>query len=118
VTVNDDGNVIVSAGNPSDPRLLLVNRLTLEVIPLPAFSHPVRYPSISPDGKRLAFSHRDRGSWHLLVRALATDDEQQLTHASCNAISPSWANDHTLLYATDCGRGVGLSAIARVVLPN
>jgi hypothetical protein len=83
-----------------------------------AFPHPARYPSISPDGKRLAFSRRDYGFWHLVVRALATGDQQQVTHASCNAISPSWADAQTLLYATDCGRGIGLSAIARVVIPN
>jgi hypothetical protein len=118
VTVTDDGDVIAAAGNVSDPRLLLVKRGTREVAALPAFPHPARYPSISPDGKRLAFSRRDRGSWHLVVRAFETGYEQQLTHASCNAISPSWANAQTLLYATDCGRGVGLSAIARIVLPN
>ena len=105
-------------GNVSDPHLLLVRHDTRDVSTLPGFLGPVRYPSISPDGKRLAFSRRDRGSWHLFVRTLATGDEQQLTHASCNAISPSWINTQTLLYATDCGRGVGLSAIARVVVPN
>jgi hypothetical protein len=118
VTVTDDGDVIAAAGNVSDPRLLLVRRGTQEVAALPAFPHPSRYPSISPDGKRLAFSLRDHGSWHLVVRALDTGYEQQLTHATCNAISPTWANAQTLLYATDCGRGVGMSAIARIVLPN
>jgi Tol biopolymer transport system component len=118
VTVADNGDVIAAAGDVSDPHLLLVKRGTKDIADLPGFPHPARYPSISADGKRLAFSRRDRGSWHLVVRALATGYEQQLTHASCNAISPSWTNAQTLLYATDCGRGVGLSAIARVVVPN
>ena len=118
VTVTDDGDVIAAAGNVSDPHLLFVRRATQEVSELRSFPHPARYPSISPDGKRLAFSRRDHGSWHLVVRTLATEYEQQLTHASCNAISPSWATAQTVLYATDCGRGVGLSAIARVVLPH
>lgn len=118
VTVTNDGDVIAAAGPVSDPRLLLVKRGTRQVETLRDFPHPARYPSISPDGKRLAFSRRDRGFWHLMVHALETGDEQQLTHASCNATSPSWENAQTLLYATDCGRGVGLSAIARVVLPN
>ena len=118
VTVTDDGDVIAAAGNVSDPHLLFVRRATQEVSELRSFPHPARYPSISPDGKRLAFSRRDHGSWHLVVRTLATEYEQQLTHASCNAISPSWADAQTVLYATDCGRGVGLSAIARVVLPH
>jgi Glycosyltransferase family 87/WD40-like Beta Propeller Repeat len=118
VTVTDDGDVIAAAGNVSDPHLLLVTRGGRQVAGLPAFPHPARYPSISPDGKRLAFSRRDGGSWHLMVRTLATEYEQQLTHTSCNATSPAWVNAQTLLYATDCGRGVGLSAVARVVLPD
>jgi hypothetical protein len=118
VTVTDGGDVIAAAGRASDPHLVLVRRGTGDVTAFPAFTHPARYPSISPDGKRLAFSRRDYGFWHLVVRTLATGDEQQLTHASCNASSPSWANAQTLLYATDCGRGIGLSAIARVVVPN
>jgi Tol biopolymer transport system component len=118
VSVTSGGDVITAAGRASDPHLFLIKHSTGEVAALHEFSHPARYPSVSPDGKRLAFSRRDYGSWHMVVRELATGYEQQLTHASCNAISPSWENAQTLLYATDCGRGVGLSAIARVVLPR
>jgi hypothetical protein len=118
VSVTSDGDVIAAAGRASDAQLFLVRHSTGEVVALSGFPHPARYPSVSPDGRRLAFSQRDRGSWHLVVRELATGYEQQLTHASCNAISPSWEDAQALLYATDCGRGVGLSAIARVVLPN
>jgi hypothetical protein len=118
VSVTFGGDVITAAGLVSDPHLFLIKHNTGEVAALREFPHPARYPSISPDGKRLAFSRRDHGSWHLVVREFATGYEQQLTHASCNAISPSWENAQTLLYATDCGRGVGLSAIARVVLPR
>lgn len=117
-TVTSEGDVITAAGNVSDPRLFLLKRGTRELAALAGFPHPARYPSISPDGKRLAFSRRDQGSWHLVVRELLTGFEQQLTHATCNAISPSWESARTLLYATDCGRGVGLSAIARVVVPR
>ena len=117
VSVTSEGDVIAAAGRTSDPHLFLVRHRTGEVVELTEFLHPARYPSVSPDGKRLAFSRREHGFWHLLIREFATGREQQLTHASCNAVSPSWENSSTLLYATDCGRGVGLSAIARVVLP-
>jgi Glycosyltransferase family 87/WD40-like Beta Propeller Repeat len=118
VSVTSEGDVITAAGEVSDPHLFLVRYGTQLPTPLPGLPHPARYPSISPDGRRLAFSRRDRGSWHLVVHELASGYEQQLTRASCNAISPSWENTQTLLYATDCGRGVGLSAIARAVLPR
>ena len=117
VSVTSEGDVIAAAGRTSDPHLFLVRHRTGEVVELTEFLHPARYPSVSPDGKRLAFSRREHGFWHLLIREFATGREQQLTHASCNAVSPSWENSSTLLYATDCGRGVGLSAIARVALP-
>ncbi len=116
-SVTSEGDVIAAAGRTSDSHLFLVRHRTGEVVELTGFPHPARYPSMSPDGKRLAFSRRDHGFWHLVIREFAGGREQQLTHASCNAVSPSWENSSTLLYATDCGRGVGLSAIARVALP-
>ena len=116
LAVTDEGDVFAAAGNVSDPHLLRFVRNTEEVASLPKFPQPVRYPAISPDAQRLAFSRRDRGSWHLYVRELATGSERQLTHSWCNALSPSWMDTKTLLYASDCGRGVGLTAISRVVL--
>ena len=118
VSVTSEGDVIASVGKVSNPYLVLARRLTQQVTLLPGFPEPARYPSISPDGKRIAFSRRDHGSWHLVVRELTNGVERRITHGSCNAISPSWQSAQTLLYATDCGRGVGLSAIARVSLPE
>jgi Glycosyltransferase family 87/WD40-like Beta Propeller Repeat len=117
VTVTSEGDVIAAAGPTSDPHLFLGRHRTGEVVELAEFPHPARYPSVAPDGNRLAFSRRDHGFWHLVIREFASGREQQLTHASCNAVSPSWESSSTLLYATDCGRGVGLSAIARIALP-
>jgi hypothetical protein len=118
LTVTDDGDVIAAGGNVSDPHLLRFVRNTQKATTLSGFPGPTRYPSISPDGRRLAFSRRDLGFWHLYVRDLASGSERQLTHARCNTGSPSWVDTRTLLYATDCGRGVGLSAIDRVILPD
>jgi hypothetical protein len=117
LSVTSEGDVIAAVGRVSDPHLVMVRRLTGEVAILNGFPHPARYPAVSPDGRRVAFSRLDRGSWHLIVRELGDSREQQLTHAWCNSISPSWQNTQALLYATDCGRGVGLSAIVRAVVP-
>jgi len=118
LTVTNDGDIIAAAGRVSEPHLLLARHETNEVTQLAEFRPPTRYPAISPDGKRIAYCRREAGSWHLFARTFASGYEQKLTHTPCNAVSPSWADNHTLLYATDCGRGVGLSAIARVVLPD
>jgi hypothetical protein len=118
VSVSSEGDLIAAAGAVSGPHLIIVRRSTGVVEPLSGIAGPARYPSISPDGKRLAFSRRKWGSWQLVVRELATGVEQQLTHTACNATLPSWEDTHTLLYATDCGRGLGLSALARVALQD
>jgi len=116
ISVTSEGDLIAAAGPVSGAHLIILRRTTGTIEPLSGIAGPARYPAISPDGKWLAFSRRQWGSWHLVVRELATGVEQQLTHAACNATLPSWEDSHTLLYATDCGRGLGLSAIARVDL--
>jgi hypothetical protein len=76
-----------------------------------------RYPAISPDGRWLAFTCEQGGSAQLHVTSLEGDHEEQLTSGDCNSISPAWtADSKNLVYATDCGRGLGLTALARVTV--
>ena len=78
-------------------------------------SAPRRYPAVSPDGRWLAFSQRDRGSWQLWVRDLRTRVERRLTDSQCNSTVPAWyADSKHLVYATDCGRGYGLGALCKI----
>jgi Glycosyltransferase family 87/WD40-like Beta Propeller Repeat len=78
-----------------------------------------RYPAISPDGRWLAFSRFQSGYWNLSLRELSTGAMRRLTNAPCNQIEPAWlADSRTLLYSSDCGRALGLTAICkRRVLP-
>lgn len=116
VTFGPGENVIAAAGAVGDPYLVVVNRARGTIEPMPGVARPARYPSLSPGGTRLAFSRREAGSWQLVVRNLVTGRDHQLTSAPCNATLPSWQDDRTILYATDCGRGLGLTALARVAL--
>ncbi len=76
---------------------------------------PARYPVVSPDGQWLAFSRKEHGSWQLQVMTLATGALRSLTNADCNSIMPAWEGDSRMLvYATDCGRDVGDTAICRI----
>ena len=118
MTVTPEGDLILAKGSVASSRLFLVTREKKTTALMENIAGSVRYPALSSDGTRLGFSRRDQGSWHLSVRDLKTGAEQQLTDGACNAISPSWESGNTLLYATDCGRGLGLSAIARVGLGN
>ena len=116
VTVLQGGDLIASAGKVSEPHLVFVDRGMGSVEQLKGVKGPARYPSISPDGKHLAYGRRTFGAWRLYVRDLTTGAEEGLSHGDCNATSPSWADSKTILYATDCGRGLGMTAIASVAV--
>ncbi len=74
-----------------------------------------RYPSGSPDGQWVAFSCEQHGYWQLHSMNLDTKMDRQLTDAECNSVTPAWTLDsQSLVYATDCGRGLGMTALAQV----
>jgi uncharacterized membrane protein len=73
-----------------------------------------RYPSVSPNGRWLAYSQLQNGSWNLWLRNLTNGKTERLTYAECNDTEPVWTEDsQTLIYASDCGRGLWLSALCR-----
>jgi hypothetical protein len=69
-------------------------------------------PSPSPSGAVIAARKLIAGRWQLVSFDLSSGTEKQLTFADCNAYTPSWKDANTLLYATDCARGLGLTALA------
>jgi hypothetical protein len=116
MTVTTEGNLIVASGGAANPHLFRFDTASGEVGVLSEINGAVRYAAISPDGKHLAFSRRESGSWHLFVRDMAGGTEQQLTSAACNATSPSWEDSQSVVYVSDCGRTLGLSAPVRTAL--
>jgi hypothetical protein len=116
MSVTTEGDIIAAVGSAASPHLVLLRAATGEETSLDEIAGAVRYPTVSADSKRLAFSRRESGSWHLFVRDFSAGTEERLTNAACNATSPAWEDDRTLIYTTDCGRGYGLNAIARIVL--
>ncbi|HEX5283619.1 MAG TPA: glycosyltransferase 87 family protein [Bryocella sp.] len=73
-----------------------------------------RYPALSPDGRWMAYSHLDHGFWNLWLRDENSGTARRIADVPCNQIQPSWEQDEkTLLYATDCGRSIWFTAIAR-----
>ncbi len=68
-------------------------------------------PAISPDGKLLVMQKLIAERWQLVLLDLSSGDTKQLTRGDCNAYTPSWKDSHTLLFATDCMRGLGLTAL-------
>ena len=122
MTVTNQGDVIAAAGSAANSHLAILHSDSGQIESVSWIAGPVRYPALSADGRRLAFSRRESGSWHLFVRdfaqgfarASSADSERQLTTGTCNATYPAWENSRSLLYITDCGRSLGLGAAARV----
>ena len=110
-----DDRIIFAAQVNSSAALSVLNLKTRRISPLSISSHPTRYPAVSPDGQWLAYSQNEKGSWQLWVMRFPTGEKRRLTVGDCNSIAPAWFGDSkTLIYATDCGRGLGMTALCRV----
>lgn len=74
-------------------------------------------PAVSPDGHRLALTTTHRGIRHIWVTNLSTGVARELTAGACNSYAPAWEQDSkALIFASDCGRGLGLPRLYRAVL--
>jgi hypothetical protein len=106
--------IIFSARRSGQPAFFTTGPYLHEVSPEMALK-PRRFPSASPDGRWLAFSQLELSNWQLWIRDLDTHEERRLTDSDCNSVAPAWYPDsETLVYATDCGRGYGLTALCRI----
>lgn len=110
-----DHRIVFSARREGRFRLFVVKpgSAAVEQMPLPSCS--ARYPAVSLDGKSMAFSCEQRGYWQLHVMDLNTSEQHQQTNSECNAFTPAWTLDsRKLIYATDCGRGLGMTALVEL----
>ena len=92
-------------------------QLTPLDLPVPTDDEP---PSAaSPDGKWLAYASNETGFQHLWLRNLATGQQISIAGGNCDSSWPAWELDsHALLFASDCGRAVGLPALYRFEIPT
>jgi hypothetical protein len=110
-----DDRIVFAAQPGSSATLYTLDLKTRRISLLSAFSQPTRYPAVSPDGQWLAYSQNEKGNWRLWVMRFSTGERRRLTVGDCNSIGPAWSGDSkTLIYATDCGRGLGLTALCRI----
>jgi hypothetical protein len=73
-------------------------------------------PVASPDGELLVVRKLIAERWQLVSVNLLSGREKQLTVGDCNAYTPAWKDSRTVIYATDCERGVGLTALAMLTV--
>lgn len=106
------GDIIFSALNYAGVATLFERSLDGRVVHL--LNDETRYPAVSPDGKWLVYSELRHGSWNLRLRERSTGRTTALTAEPCNAVQAAWEPDsRTILFASDCGRAVGLTALYR-----
>jgi Tol biopolymer transport system component len=70
--------------------------------------------AVSPDGRMAAFTRTSAASEQLWIRNLITGKTEELAGGNCNNSSPAWELDSSaVIFASDCGRAFGLSALYR-----
>jgi Tol biopolymer transport system component len=70
---------------------------------------------ISPDKRWAAFMSSEFSTKHIWVRPLTGPGTALLlTGGDCNIFDPAWELDsRRIIFASDCGRGIGLPALYR-----
>jgi hypothetical protein len=87
-------------------------------VPSPRSSDPTD-AAASPDGKWIAFVTTKSGPRQIWLRNIATGSEMAITGGNCNNWSPTWELDsRAVIFASDCGRGIGLPSLYRTKIGN
>jgi hypothetical protein len=112
IAFSPDGSIVMSATRDGGNSALYQVRGEGQIEPIPVGE--ARYPSVSPDGRWLAYSGFQSGNWNLYLREMTTQSVRRISDVACNQINPSWeADSKTLLYASDCGRALWFTAICK-----
>jgi len=127
LVLGDDYNVLQASFLRSGEFLLLAKHdgiaklytVTPGSLPVPFFTSgsDIASFSISPDRRSLVFTELIHNRWQLAVLTLSSGRVKVLTSTDCNAYTPSWSSPSSVIYATDCGRGLGLTALASIPVP-
>jgi Tol biopolymer transport system component len=76
-------------------------------------------PAVSPDSSWLAFTACYRGIRHIWVEDFRNGLAHEITGGTCNSYAPAWEPDsHTLIFASDCDRGLGLPRLYRAQITH
>jgi Glycosyltransferase family 87/WD40-like Beta Propeller Repeat len=82
-----------------------------------AFAAKTEDSVISPDGRWMAFESIGIGPRQIWLRDTASGKLQLVAGGNCNNSSPAWDKDsRSLIFASDCGRGIGMPVLYRASL--
>jgi hypothetical protein len=99
-------------------RSMLLDLSTRKVIAAaPSTRSSAVVSGISPNGKWIVFTSCWKTSKQIWLRGVDGGRPVQITHGNCNSVSPAWElNSRGIVFASDCGRGIGLPALYRAQL--
>jgi len=114
----DSARLAVSAGPEGHAHIFLLDLVSGRTDPLTNGMDEEIHPAVSPDGGWLAFTRSSHGTEQVWAQNLQTGASRQLTGGQCNSFSPSWEPAASaLIFASDCGRGLGLPGLYRAPMP-
>lgn len=115
VAFDPEGGIIFSARQSGRAPALFLAKPGVPGVAQESAPAPRRFPAVSPDGRWLAFSQREFDHWGLWVEDRQTHTARRLTDSDCNSTAPAWYPDSKhLVYAADCARGYGLTALYKI----
>jgi len=119
-TALPDGSVLFELVANGTSRMMRFDPAT-RIVASSALAAPVadENSAVSPDGKWIAFTSFQSGPKHLWLRNIATGRETLLAGGNCDSSWPAWQLDsRAVVFASDCGRALGLPALYRAPVPE
>jgi hypothetical protein len=90
---------------------------TRQAAPAPPPPVTTEHSVVSPDGKWIAFESIQAGAKQIWLRDTVSGKTGVALGGDCNNSSPVWENSHSLIFASDCGRGLGMPVLYRANIP-
>ena len=107
----DDRSILFA----SNSRIMRFDPATNRAVTLLESRGRVARPSISLDGRSLAFASEQGGAWQIWSADLEDLQPHKLTAGNCNNTDPAWSpSSDEIVFASDCGRGLGLPALVHI----
>jgi Tol biopolymer transport system component len=119
VALSPDGPILFELVAHGTSTLNLFSPITGRTVQAGPRAYPTSDAAVSPDRKWLAFTLRSSGAQQIWLRELGGRRHIRLTGGNCNSFSPTWEWDsQSILFASDCSRGLGLPALYRAPLQS
>jgi Glycosyltransferase family 87 len=115
VAKSEDGPIEFELVAHGKSTMMLFDPVTKKLVAEAGLPRRARASSaISPDKKWIAFTELRRGTTQIFLRPANGGEAIAVTGGNCNSFLPAWELDSKgIIFASDCGRGIGLTSLYR-----